>query len=629
MNFTKEILHQILDPKLSTNERAQLRCQLAKHLEEAGNYEAARDAMGELWQGVGKRPYLEELDQLTAGEVLLIIGTLTGSIGSTKQIQGSQESAKNLITESIAIFESLRNVKKIAEAQTEIAVCYGREGALDNARLMLIQALSNLSTEDGDLNARALLRSAIVERLSNRLSDALNILTNAAPLFEASPNHTFRGTFHYEFANVLRILGEIENCADYLDRAVIEYTAASFHFEQSGHARYQACVENNLAPVYLKTNRLSEAHEHLDTAQALFTRLNDYVHLAQVEDTRARVMLAEGAIQKAEKIARSAVRLLEKGGEQTVLAEALTTHGIALSRLGQEDEARITLERAFQIAEQAGDLETAGIAALTLFDQLGERLTNDKICEVLDRAHDLLKSSKNVATRNRLSEAAFRALSLIHTSRPDWTKFSLERTLHSHEARYIQMALEDADGVVSRAARLLGLSSHQNLQYMLKTTHKELRNVGTLFSDQETNPAENANRVASEPIVREPRSVKILHVEDDLVVAAVVQELAEEHGWELKHCAEGTSTLEELASDTHYDLLLVDFELPDLNGLELIERVRSIFHRRYLCIVIMSGTLDEATALEAGANAFLQKPQGLSLLVQTIERLVDDREQTR
>lgn len=42
-----------------------------------------------------------------------------------------------------------------------------------------------------------------------------------------------------------------------------------------------------------------------------------------------------------------------------------------------------------------------------------------------------------------------------------------------------------------------------------------------------------------------------------------------------------------------------------------------MFHRQYKPIVMMSGTLDEATAREAGADAFLHKPQDIGLLVET------------
>jgi hypothetical protein len=48
MDLANQLLRQIDNPTLSRAERAQLRCQLAKELEEAGNYEAARGAMGDL-----------------------------------------------------------------------------------------------------------------------------------------------------------------------------------------------------------------------------------------------------------------------------------------------------------------------------------------------------------------------------------------------------------------------------------------------------------------------------------------------------------------------------------------------------------------------------------------------------
>src|SRR5205085_6474985 len=115
MKSTNQLLNQIADPSLKPNERVRLRCQLAKQLEDGGNYEAAREAMGELWRGVGHRPVLEGLDQATAAEVLLRAGVLTGWIGCIKQIEGSLEVAKDLITESLHTFESLWNTLKIAE----------------------------------------------------------------------------------------------------------------------------------------------------------------------------------------------------------------------------------------------------------------------------------------------------------------------------------------------------------------------------------------------------------------------------------------------------------------------------------------------------------------------------------
>src|SRR5436853_7511528 len=101
MAISSQLLHRIADPTLSPDERARLRCQLAKQLEDTGNYEAAREAMGELWSRVGERLTLDELDSDTAAEVLLRVGALTGWIGSAKQIHGLQELAKNRNSQSL------------------------------------------------------------------------------------------------------------------------------------------------------------------------------------------------------------------------------------------------------------------------------------------------------------------------------------------------------------------------------------------------------------------------------------------------------------------------------------------------------------------------------------------------
>jgi predicted metal-dependent hydrolase len=97
-----------------------------KELENKGEYEEARKILGDYWRRIGEHPKLTDLDQTASAEVLLRAGVLTGIIGSKHQITEAQEKAKDLLTESHAIFESHRNRKKIAEVQTELALCYWR-----------------------------------------------------------------------------------------------------------------------------------------------------------------------------------------------------------------------------------------------------------------------------------------------------------------------------------------------------------------------------------------------------------------------------------------------------------------------------------------------------------------------
>ena len=253
MDVQASLLRQLENPNLTRNQRAELRCELAKELENTGDYEAARQAISEFWQRIGEQPRLDGLEATTKGEVLLRAGVLTGWIGSQIQIAGAQETAKNLISESISIFEARSYAKKVFEAQVELACCYWREGALDEARVILKEVLARL-TSNNELKAKAVLRSAIVEWSALRHADSLKILTDAAPLFEKITNHTIKGSYHNALAGVLEDIGASEQREDYLDRAFIEYAAASFHFEQAGHKPYRANVENNLGFLYFKAN---------------------------------------------------------------------------------------------------------------------------------------------------------------------------------------------------------------------------------------------------------------------------------------------------------------------------------------------------------------------------------------
>lgn len=618
MISANEILHKIADPSITHDERARLRCQLAKQLEEVGNYEAAREAMGELWMGIGQRPALANLAQETAAEVLLRVGVLTGWLGCVKQVEGAQEAAKNLINESIRSFEALGDSEKIAESQMELGHCYWREGAFNEARDLLKEALSLLPDEVGDVKAITLSRLATVERVSNRLNDALHVLMEAAPLFEASSNSTLKGRFHNEYGTVLKELGNAEQRTDYIDRALIEYAAASYHFEQARHTRYQGYVENNLGFLYGKLHKFAEAHERLDRAQALFTSLKDRAHIAQVDDTRAKVLLEEGRITEAEKFARSAVRTLEEDDQQALFAEALTTHGIALARLGQHEQAQLTLQRAVEVAQNAGDSEGAGLAALSIIEELGEQLSADDLGVTYQRALDLLTSSRNIGTHARLSACAGRVLFLvgIAPTHSTWQNFSLKEALRRYEGRIIERALKDAYGRVTRAAHLLGFNHHGSLITLINSHHRELLSARKPITKRRRSLIFLNNKD------KKTRHPTIMHIEDHELVAAAVKEMLEIEGWTVETFLEGAAALHTLRSKARYDVLILGNEMPGMSGVELIRETRRIPRRRKMPIIMLSVSDVEKEARRAGANAFLRKPEDITVIAETIARLL-------
>ncbi|HEV7683975.1 MAG TPA: hypothetical protein VGO68_17725 [Pyrinomonadaceae bacterium] len=403
---------------LSRHDRVRLRCRLAKELEDTGDYESARELLSPFWRQVGKRPDVADLDAEAAAELLLRCGTLTGWLGNLKQVKGAQEEAKDLIGESRASFEQQGLGLRAAEAQTELAYCYWREGAFDEARVLLQKVIEDLDEDGSELRLVALLRSALVESSATRFSDSLRILLGAAPLFESSENQALKGRFHNELAYNFQSLGSNESRADYTDRALVEFTAASFHFELAGHTRYRSVVENNLGLLFYTLGRLVEAHEHLDRARELYPRMGNAVDAASVDETRARVFLAQGLASRAEEAAQGAGAVFERAGELALLAEALTTRGAALARLGRAVEARRILERAADIAEQAGNVENAGMALLTLMEEAHAQLNVEELRTSYQRADALLARSQHPETLARLRKSARQVLDAqIETSK--------------------------------------------------------------------------------------------------------------------------------------------------------------------------------------------------------------------
>ncbi len=614
---------------LTRTEWAQHCCDLAKNLERAGEYEAACEALGEFWPERDEPPIIEGLDQATTAQVVLRVGALAGWIGSADQAE-RQETAKNLITQSIEIFEELGDLEQIAEAHSELALCYWREGAFDEARIHLAEALEHVENENADLKACVLIRAGLVEVTDGRLNESLRLYEESAPLVDKSRDHALKGTFHNSFGLALRRLATAENREDHLDRALIEYAAASFHFEQAGNARYQASVENNLGFLFSTIGKFTEAHTHIDRARELFASLGDRGHVAQVDDTRARTLLAEGRIVEAERYARSAVKTLEKGDECSLLVEALTTHGTALARTGKDRRSRSTFERAIKVAETCGDLEGAGRANLSIIEELGDQTSATDLVSIYKSAVDLLRRSQDPSATKRLLFCAAKVIDALDGVRGDedaaakehsWEGFSFKQQIFKSEKAIIERALRDAGGSVTKAARLLGFNHHQSLIALINSRHKELLKTRSIVRKRRRRIFSRPKK-ATGKVGPKASQISILQAEDNEMVASLLGDLFATQHWWVERCADGGSALDKLASRERYDLLLFDNDLPGLSGLELVLRARSMPHRRRTPIIMLSGSDCEAEAWRAGVDDFLRKPKGIDQILSVIARLL-------
>ena len=469
MNLADTKLNQLFNPSLSHEEQTLLRCEIAAEYIQRGQYEAAREALYPYWRGTGERPDTQELTETTTAELLLQCGTLSGWLGTAKHKQGAQDVSKDLISEALRLFEAQGKQTRVAEAQYELAICYWRTGAFDEARVVLQEAFKR---SDEEQKAKIYIRSTLIEISVNRYHEALQILNQAESIFQTVPD-ALKGRWHGQMGLVLRRLGAAEGRADYLDRAIIEFTAAIFHYEQAGHERYCGHNLNNLAMLLNRLGRYEEAHQHLDRAYNIFQALKDSGNIAQVIETRARVFLGEKRYAEALGAINYAVGILEQGGEQALLADALTVQAITQIRMQDNVCSLSTFRRAIEIAENSGAMESAGLAALSMIEEHGARFSDYEIYQVYRRADKLLATTQDAEDIARLRACArFVMKRLVGKNLKD-EDFYLPDVMLAYEARFVQQALEEERGSVTKAAKRLGLS-HQRFIYILEARHREL-----------------------------------------------------------------------------------------------------------------------------------------------------------
>ncbi|HEX8128709.1 MAG TPA: response regulator [Pyrinomonadaceae bacterium] len=120
--------------------------------------------------------------------------------------------------------------------------------------------------------------------------------------------------------------------------------------------------------------------------------------------------------------------------------------------------------------------------------------------------------------------------------------------------------------------------------------------------------------------VRQPA---ILYVENNALLAQLVRDLLDLSGCHVWRAENGAIAKMFLNSEERrYALLLVDNELSDTTGLELVKYARTLPRWKSLPVILFSIEDCEQEAKAAGANEFLRKPHDLYLLLDMIRRLI-------
>jgi hypothetical protein len=163
-----------------------------------------------------------------------------------------------------------------------------------------------------------------------------------------------------------------------------------------------------------------------------------------------------------------------------LVADALTTQGIALARLGRKQRACFIFQKAIEVALKVDATNKAGLAALSLIEEV-DQLSPATLQAAYQQAREWLKGAQSQNMLLRLNDAAGKLATSLRgeLTGEEATEILLSKGFDFHgkvleyERSMITQALAQANGRVTHAAGLLRLT-YQGLAYIIESRHPDL-----------------------------------------------------------------------------------------------------------------------------------------------------------
>jgi len=118
---------------------------------------------------------------------------------------------------------------------------------------------------------------------------------------------------------------------------------------------------------------------------------------------------------------------------------------------------------------------------------------------------------------------------------------------------------------------------------------------------------------------------KILIADDEQILRMLIADTLEDLDVQLDFAEDGKIALEKLTR-TEYDLLLLDYMMPELSGMEVLERLPNDLKARMpiLMLTAKAQESDRVKAMEAGVKSFIPKPFSPLELLHIVEEILVD-----
>lgn len=123
----------------------------------------------------------------------------------------------------------------------------------------------------------------------------------------------------------------------------------------------------------------------------------------------------------------------------------------------------------------------------------------------------------------------------------------------------------------------------------------------------------------------DPIKKRILVIEDDSEMQALLKDFMEEEGYEVDSVEDGSQAFRKLAKET-FDLIITDIRMPGLNGLDILPGLKQIQPGVSTIVITAFGSEEiHRRAITRGADAYLEKPLHLDQLRTLIQEMVSSK----
>ena len=115
--------------------------------------------------------------------------------------------------------------------------------------------------------------------------------------------------------------------------------------------------------------------------------------------------------------------------------------------------------------------------------------------------------------------------------------------------------------------------------------------------------------------------MRILIIEDELEITRFLTLELQHEGYAVSSCADGRAGLEQALSE-RYDLVLLDVMLPELNGIEVLRRLRKESAVPVILVTARDAVMEKVNGLDMGANDYITKPFHIEELLARIRMVL-------